>query len=111
MQIEQFLIDRIHPDWLECLDFGGYKNRTRHKLPNGSFLIHKFRKTVRERFQGKCAKCKSIRNLEAHHIKPIEYVSHRMSPYQNNSIDNGMLLCKPCHRREHRAMVLSRHRE
>lgn len=50
----------------------------------------------------------NFRNLEAHHIKPIEYVSHRILPYQNNSIDNGMLLCKSCHRREHRAMVLGK---
>ena len=106
MEIEQFLIDRIHPDQLKRLDFGGFKNhKRRQKLPNGSVMIERFRRGVRAKDGMRCTNCGSTEGLEAHHIEPIEYINKsKIAPYQNHSIENGKLLCHRCHAREHNNM-------
>lgn len=107
MKIEQFLLDRIHPDWIGKLDFGSFANwpPLRDNLPAGSIMIEKFKMDVRIKYNNKCSKCGNDKGLEAHHIKPIKYIKrNRIAPYQDNSVENGLLLCKKCHKEVHKEL-------
>lgn len=70
------------------------RNKLRRKL-----FIHK---------EHKCEQCGSLDNLEAHHIKPVKYFKSPSGfPYQDiygdHSLQNGMLLCRKCHKKIHKS--------
>jgi 5-methylcytosine-specific restriction endonuclease McrA len=46
---------------------------------------------------GRCLKCGSTEDLEAHHIKTVDE-----APELAVELANGMTLCKSCHHRLHR---------
>ncbi len=64
-------------------------------------LYQGWRKTVFERDNYTCQDCKQHGgNLEAHHIKTV--VKH---PDLCHVVDNGITLCKKCHKNRHRKKV------
>lgn len=66
-----------------------------HKKRN-NYSYRKWRKSVIER-DGKCGMCGSEKDLEAHHIKHFaEY------PELALDLNNGLTLCKSCHKKLHR---------
>lgn len=54
---------------------------------------------VKARDENRCQHCGETRWLHAHHIKP-----RAMFPELELDLDNGVTLCKTCHRNEHRRM-------
>jgi len=55
-----------------------------------------WRKYILSRDDYKCTNCESCENLEVHHIEPVaEYPSKAID------INNGITLCKKCHKKEH----------
>lgn len=58
----------------------------------------KWREDVLERDSYRCQICGSRNDLEAHHIKPFAQY-----PDLRTNLNNGMTLCKSCHRELHRA--------
>lgn len=61
-----------------------------------SYRYKKWRNEVIKRDQ-KCMHCGSTEKLEAHHIKP-----YARYPNLRYEVDNGMTLCKSCHKEHHR---------
>lgn len=59
-------------------------------------LVNKWRKSVLERDKHICQHCGDERNLYVHHIS---YWSD--DPVNRVNIDNGITLCKSCHKKEH----------
>jgi len=56
--------------------------------------LYQWRKSVLERDNNTCQDCGVTKRVEAHHIKPVlEY------PRLIFEVDNGLTLCKSCHRR------------
>lgn len=49
---------------------------------------------------GKCAKCGSTKNLQAHHI-----LHWSMYPKGRDDVSNGMCLCDECHAKEHEGEI------
>jgi hypothetical protein len=71
-----------------------YKGFRDHKRTNKSKL--KTWATLIARRDVVCQKCESSQDLQAHHIKPYrEFEESRFD------LDNGILLCKICHAKEH----------
>ncbi|KKL19742.1 hypothetical protein LCGC14_2462460, partial [marine sediment metagenome] len=62
-----------------------------------SKLKNNFRKVVKERVNYTCEICGNKNNIDAHHIKFVSSF-----PELQFDINNGMALCRSCHRREHR---------
>jgi len=58
-----------------------------------------FRKIVLERDNFECQICGDKNNLEAHHI-----ISPRLSPMEVNDRDNGITLCRSCHKNIHKSI-------
>lgn len=52
--------------------------------------------SIKQKFDYKCIRCESRKNLHAHHIK-----SWRHHPELRFDLDNGLCLCKDCHIIEH----------
>ena len=61
-------------------------------------LVKKWRKKCLSRDNHKCVKCSSEESLCVHHIS---YWSN--DPTNRVNVDNGITLCKQCHRKEHEA--------
>ena len=59
-------------------------------------LVSKWRKSVLERDKHVCQHCGDTKNLCVHHIS---YWSD--DPVNRVNIDNGITLCKSCHKKEH----------
>lgn len=55
-----------------------------------------WRKLVFSRDGYRCQHCGATQKLHAHHIKPF-----RDNPSLRLSVDNGLTLCQPCHKRVH----------
>lgn len=53
--------------------------------------------SVKARDNYKCVACGAIEHLEAHHIVEIH-----INPNLKNNINNGITLCRKCHRAVHK---------
>lgn len=58
-------------------------------------------KSVYEKDNFMCQHCGSEKNLNAHHIKP-----YKDFPKLRTDVNNGILLCRQCHIKEHKRMRL-----
>ena len=74
---------------LICNEDGIYPTDRRDKR------VLKWRREILKR--GKCEKCGSIRDLDAHHVEAWAYY-----PKGRADVENGMCLCHECHTHEHR---------
>lgn len=65
--------------------------------------IRFIRLKILERAHNKCEKCGTGGKLHIHHIKPAVYYPNGHSPLGNeqNSPENLIALCVPCHKKEH----------
>lgn len=71
-------------------------NPTPHRLRRRA-IYRQWREAVLERDGYACVKCGGAENLHAHHIKRFAiHERHRLD------VDNGMTLCRECHKDEHR---------
>ena len=61
-----------------------------------------FRRRVFNFYPNVCVLCKSIKNLEAHHIILQEYERRRSTGKGDHRIRNGIILCKSCHNKIHK---------
>lgn len=68
----------------------------RYKLGK-SFESKKWSFAIKEKYNFKCVKCGSNKNLHSHHIK-----SWRHFPELRFDLDNGLCLCQKCHILEHK---------
>ena len=108
--VDKYLIGKNNPSWK-----GGVTPLQKTIRTSEKYL--KWRTTIfnRDRFQ--CQYCYSIGNrLNVHHIKPYSTIiqKNNIKTLQNAyycselwSIDNGITLCKPCHKYEHKNILLS----
>ena len=92
--------------WFKCL-----KIQTRTLATFRSIAMHNFlncsnqtkhlrwKRRIHERDKYECKHCGANRNLQAHHIK-----SKRVYPEEQFEIENGITLCKDCHKKEHRRL-------
>lgn len=71
----------------------------KHQAMRNSAEYKKWRQMVYERDNYTCQDCGDSRggNLEAHHIEPLS--EKELAAYD---VDNGVTLCKPCHRKRHK---------
>ena len=76
-------------------------DKKRNKLDRRCKQYQEWRKNVFKRDNYKCTKCNSEIDLEAHHIK--EFSKYKKLRFD---IDNGITLCKMCHRNLHRKRKL-----
>ena len=56
----------------------------------------RFRRGVLKRDNHKCIRCKSVENLEVHHLKMVS-----VYPELAFDVNNGIALCYKCHKKEH----------
>jgi predicted restriction endonuclease len=54
-----------------------------------------FRRRVKASTGGRCARCGSTREVEAHHVRPLAAAG-------SNDPANGLALCRPSHDAAHR---------
>lgn len=69
------------------------RNRLRYPTEGDQRKYKEWTKTIRERDQHVCIMCKSSDKLQVHHIETWQH-----SPELRFSVNNGVLLCKACHR-------------
>lgn len=62
-----------------------------------SYNYQRWRKDVLKRDDYKCRICGASQNLHVHHIKPFNKFKDKRT-----SIDNGVTLCRECHKRVHK---------
>ena len=62
-----------------------------------AYSYRKWRESVMERDGRKCVICGATDDLEVHHIKPFAKF-----PDERLNIDNGITLCRKCHKRVHK---------
>ena len=66
------------------------------------------RSLIRKSIAYKCSKCGSHKDLQAHHKDKAVYNKtlkghyHQICSKTNNDSENGMFLCRSCHRELHR---------
>lgn len=73
------------------------KSKKKTDKERKSYKYMKFRKQVLERDGYKCVICGKKHGLDVHHIKT--YAKH---PELRTITENGVTLCKECHRKEHK---------
>lgn len=75
-----------------------WNDNNKHHLqePRSSREYNAFKKAVLQRDKH-CIKCGTTEHLEVHHIKP--YAKY---PEYRTDVDNGITLCKECHKALHR---------
>jgi hypothetical protein len=67
-------------------------NRKRYKIPG----YYSWTKQVKEKYNNMCIKCKSKESINVHHINNYkQFINERLK------IDNGVCLCKNCHKQIH----------
>jgi hypothetical protein len=75
-----------------------YKNHKKKCIVRiGVYRNH--RDKIYEMFEHKCCKCNAIENLEIHHL---DHSTKRDWRHVKEQLDNVLLLCRDCHRKEHR---------
>lgn len=67
-----------------------------------SYAWKKKRKEIKELYDGKCAICGSSKNLQVHHIVPIQII-----PTLKLDNDNLIAVCEKCHREIHNGIISS----
>lgn len=81
------------------------KNRHKHDVHRKSMSYKKWRADVFNKCGDKCSICNSVEKLHAHHIIPYKFVFMEYELIGDdsliNSIDNGIVLCSVCHKKEH----------
>lgn len=74
------------------LEKGGYSVRETEKVSRSIPTVVK--NAVKDKYNNKCAACNSVERLHFHHII-------RFADGGPHSVENLMLLCHPCHAKEH----------
>jgi HNH endonuclease len=87
------LVGPAHPNWK-----GGH--RTARSADFSSPLYKEFRRTVASRDNWTCRGCGTTKcRLEVHHIE-----TWCEAPEKRYDLNNGILLCRPCHKAMHRGI-------
>ena len=90
-----------------CADVGGFRytgtDNTKWKdgpVKRSGTSQQRFRKLLIERDGCACRHCGSTENIQAHHVQPI-----KDAPALRWDIENGILLCAPCHSNLHKMKI------
>jgi 5-methylcytosine-specific restriction endonuclease McrA len=87
-------IDLSFLDCIKSIDINMPIETASSKRDRNVMGYKKWRKAVFTRDDFKCQNCGSKKNLEAHHIEPFS-----VSPDLMYIVDNGLTLCKDCHKK------------
>jgi ferredoxin len=63
--------------------------------------VYRWAKEIKNLDENKCVFCGSVMNLEAHHIK-----EKAKFPQLSTDLENGITLCRQCHRTAHGAYLV-----
>lgn len=73
------------------------ENIVKNKKIRNCMEYYKFKRDVIKRDNNTCKNCKINENIEVHHILPVNKF-----PKLVFSVDNGICLCKKCHKELHK---------
>jgi hypothetical protein len=91
--VGMLLLDLVSGDWREVAG----PELMGNAIHRGSREVQQWRRAVIANDNGTCRHCGSTDSPNAHHI-----IRWAEDPSQRLNVDNGMVLCKPCHDEEHR---------
>jgi 5-methylcytosine-specific restriction endonuclease McrA len=87
-------IDLSFLDGIKSIDIGMSIETASSKRDRHVMGYKKWRAAVFTRDNFRCRECGSEENLEAHHIKPFS-----IAPEEMYVVENGLTLCKNCHKK------------